>query len=196
MKGFIAKVVAGSCLGASLTALIGCTHYRDIVDPCWPVRYDSMARQSVRDMSNAQADKGHVLDQTVWNWEFEVDPKTGAPTERLTGAGIETLKYIARRLPCPDYQIYLQNAQDIPYVTGIAPDRLVAQRSQLNERRMQAIHAFLATQVTSHGSGAYQIAIHDFAPPSLPARYTEQAEQNLEKNIKSGTPQIFTAPKN
>jgi hypothetical protein len=195
MNGFITKLVSGTCLSAGLISLVGCTHYRDIVDPCWPQRYNSIAQHNTRDMLNAQSDKGHVLDQTVWNWHFEADPKTGAPTDRLNGAGIETLKLISRHMPSPDYLVYLQNAQDVPFVAGIAPDILVGQRSQLNERRIQAIQTFLTTQSAAHGGGAYHIAVHDFAPTGNPAYWTDKALEPLEKNLKTGTPQVFTAPK-
>ena len=195
MKGIITKTAAGCCLSAGLIALVGCTHYRDLVDPCWPNRYNSLAASSVREMQNAQSDKGHVLDQTVWNWHFELDPKTQAPTDRLNGAGIETLKYLSRRQPAPDFQIYLQNAQDLAYTGGAAPEKLVAQRNQLNERRSQAIQNFLATQAPLHGGGAYQVAVHDFAPPGLPAYLTDKAMENVEKNFKSGQLQTFTQPK-
>ncbi|HMF16493.1 MAG TPA: hypothetical protein VKE98_04765, partial [Gemmataceae bacterium] len=88
MKGFITKNTLRLCLsGACLVSLIGCYHYRELVDPCWPERYNSVARHGVRDMFYAQADKGHLLEQTVWNWHFETD-KSGAPTEHLNGAGM------------------------------------------------------------------------------------------------------------
>src|SRR5215212_2230592 len=117
MKGFIRLAAAGFCFSGIIFAS-GCAKYRECVDPCWPERYNSMARQSVRDMHNAQADKGHILDQTVWNWMFEVDPETGAPTDRLGAAGIEHLKYLSRRQPVPDFNIFIQHAQDIGFVDG------------------------------------------------------------------------------
>ena len=87
MKGFIKQTVAG-CLSASLVSLVGCSCYRDLVDPCWPQRYNMQASASINEMHGAQADKGHILDQTVWNWYFVTDPKTGV-SDVLNGAGIE-----------------------------------------------------------------------------------------------------------
>src|SRR5438270_4719522 len=114
MNGFIKATAAGLCLGAGLNALVGCTHYREIVDPCWPERYNAEARLSVRETFGAQVHNGHVLDQTVWNYHFEVDPKTGGPTDKLTEGGKEHLKYLTRRMPAPDPTLFLQTAQEVP----------------------------------------------------------------------------------
>jgi len=194
MKGFITKIVAGSCLGAGVIALTGCTHYRDVVDPCWFERYNSLARNSVSDIENAQSAKGHILDQTVWNWHFEPDSK-GGPSATLNGAGMETLRLISRRLPAPDFQIYLQAAQDIPYAVGMAPEKLVAERNKLTERRIQSIQNFLATQTPLHGGGVYTVGVHDFVPPGIRATYTEEAEKNFLKNFTQGKLQNFETPK-
>ena len=194
MKGFITKTVTGLCLSITLSALGGCNHYRDIVDPCWPERYNSLARQSVRDLSNAQAEKGHILDQTIWNWHFEADAK-GGQGATLNGAGIETLKLISRRLPAPDFQIYLQTAQDLPYTAGVAPEKYVADRNKLNERRIQAIQNFLAAQAPKSGAGAYTVGVHDFVAPGIPANVTDAAQANFLKGVTSGTMQNFTTPK-
>jgi hypothetical protein len=197
MNGFITRSTIGLILCAGMSTLVGCNCYRDLVDPCWPERYDSMARHSVRDMAFVQTEKGHILDQTIWNWMFEVDPKTGFVTDRLNGAGIEQLKYISRHLPAPDGQLFLQTAQDISYVNGIAPDRLVAQRTDLNERRIASIQRFLATQSVLHPA-SYTVAIHDFAPPGLPANPIagtkvpptpiQGAYQKLEDNFQGKMP--------
>jgi hypothetical protein len=197
MNGFIKKAVAGSCLSAGLISfLVGCDHYRELVDPCYPERYNSLAHHSVADMLNVQSDKGHMLEQTVWNWHFEPDPKTGGPSDRLNGAGMAVLQRISRTLPCPDFQLYLQNAQDLLYVEGVDPAKLVKARNDLNERRAQAIQHFMAVQCTLHGGGAYHVAVHDFAPTSLPVQWTNEAEWNIFTKVKSGMPQVFTAPVN
>src|SRR5262245_54336308 len=101
MNGFIKKT-ATLFVGVGLTSLVGCCCYPDLVDPCWPERYNTQARHSVIHTTNAQAHNGHVLDQTVWNWYFdtEIDPKTKQPvidpatgrprpSARLNAAGLE-----------------------------------------------------------------------------------------------------------
>ena len=44
-RGWIAAITlaAGLC-GLALTALGGCYGYHDLVDPCYPTRYDAMSR--------------------------------------------------------------------------------------------------------------------------------------------------------
>jgi hypothetical protein len=194
MKGFITKIVAGSCLSAGVMAFAGCTQYRDIVDPCWFERYNTLARHSVSDMEDAQAAKGHILDQTVWNWHFDTDSK-GEPSAVLNGAGIEALRLMSRRLPAPDFQIYLQTAQDRKYKGGEAPEKFVAERNQLDESRKQSIQRFLATQTPLHGGGAYMIGVHDFLPPGNPAVWTDEALKASLKNVSAGKLVDFATPK-
>ena len=69
-----------------------------------------------------QVSNGHVLDQTVWNYDFEPG------TDKLTGGGLEHLAYLARRRPQPDPMVYLQTAQDVAYDPA-SPDKLAATRA-------------------------------------------------------------------
>ena len=47
MNGFIKKQAAALCVIGGLTALAGCPCYRDIVDPCYPARYEAESRNLV-----------------------------------------------------------------------------------------------------------------------------------------------------
>jgi hypothetical protein len=174
--------------------VIGCDHYRDLVDPCWMERYNSMAHHSVSEMLNVQADRGHMLEQTIWNYHFEIDPKTGGPGDHLNGAGLAVLQRIARTLPAPDGQLFVQNAQDVPYAEGISVEKLLAQRDQLNKRRIEAVQRFLATQVVTHPGMSYQVAVHDFMPNGAPSEWSPLALEGIAKNIKSGIPQPIAPP--
>src|SRR5262245_14901920 len=118
MKGLI-KYTTALCLGGGLAMSTGCNAYRDCVDPCWPERYQYEARQPVLHAFAAQAHNGHVLDQTVWNYQFEPG------SDKLTPGGMDHLVYLARRRPCPDSKVYLQTAHDIAYNPD-APDQLVS----------------------------------------------------------------------
>jgi hypothetical protein len=198
MNGFIPRTVLG--LGLSLSALAGCACYREIVDPCWPERYNSMARQSINEADNAQAYNGHVLDQTIWNYDFEHDPKTGAPTDRLNPAGVERLRYITRRRPMADCHIFLATAQDLPGLADLPPERIMEARNDLNTRRIVAIQKFLVAQ--TNGQGGYTVEIHDPAevglaameivgslPPGAP-RPVVGAYQKMQDNFQG----IFAGP--
>jgi len=165
MNGFISRTALGLTL--CLSGLAGCAYYRTIVDPCWPERYDYMARTTVNEADNAQAYNGHVLDQTVWNYDFEHDAKTGAPTAVLNPAGIERLKYISRRRPIADCHIYLATAQDLPDLADLPPKRIQELRDDLNARRIVAIQKFLLAQ--TNGQDAYTIDVHDPAEVGVAA---------------------------
>ena len=170
MNGFIKTTVAGLCLGSRLTAMVGCHQYRQMVDPCWPERYNAEARLSVRNTFGAQVHNGHVLDQTMWNYHFEVDGKTGLPTDRLNAAGIEHLQYLARRQPVPDPKLFLQTAQDIPGATALAPDKLSQVRSDLDNKRIAAIQRYLAGMMSGRATAvAFDVAINDPAEVGIAA---------------------------
>jgi hypothetical protein len=171
MKGFIKHFTAASCFGAALLAVSGCSTYRDLVDPCWPERYNSMARSSVREMSNAQADKGHKLDQTVWNAYFVKNDKTNEGTAVLNEAGKEFLRNLARKQPFPDPQIWLQYPHDVTHT---------AKREQMLTDRKGAVRNFLTTQTMTAGGDSYQIGVHDHVQPTYPANWTEKAYNAID----------------
>ncbi len=103
MNGCIRKPALGLCLGLTLASLAGCVaEYRELVDTCWPERYNYVARKTVRDTFNQQAWNGHAFDQTVWTEYFE------RGTAKLNDAGKERLKYLAHRRPCPDPLVFVQ----------------------------------------------------------------------------------------
>jgi hypothetical protein len=170
MNGFIKATVAGLCLGTGFTTMVGCSQYRQLVDPCWPERYNAEARASVRETFGAQAHNGHVMDQTMWNYYFEVDPQTGAPTDKLNAGGIEHLKHLARRQPAPDPTVYLQTAQKVPDGATLPPDKFAQARSELDGKRIAAIQKYLAGMMTGRSQAvAFEVAVHDPAEVGIAA---------------------------
>ena len=152
MKGLIRKAAAALCCLAGVGGL-GCYTYHDLVDPCYPERYNYQARQEVIASYTPQERNGHVLDQTVWNYDFE------AGTDRLTGGGLEHLAYLARRRPEPDPVVYLQTAQDVAYDPDHS-DKLTEVRQDLDAKRVAAVQKFLCAQ-TAGRRGEFQVLIHD-----------------------------------
>jgi hypothetical protein len=198
MNGFIPRTALGIAL--CISGLAGCACYRTIVDPCWPERYNYIARGSVNEANNAQAYNGHVLDQTIWNYDFEHDAKTGLPTAVLNPAGIERLKYLSRRRPVADCHIYLATAQDLPNLAELPAGRIVEMRNDLNARRIAAIQNFLVAQ--TNGRDGFTIDVHDPAevgidaipiagtmPPGLPLPQLG-AFQKLQNNFQG----VFAGP--
>lgn len=165
MKGLIARTAAALCGVGLLTAAGGCVsmsdRLRECYDPCWPERYNYMARKEVNDGIAPQVHNGHVLDQTIWNYHFE------AGKDVLTPGGLDYLAYLARRRPCPDPCVYLQTAQDIPYDPA-APDKFVEARTDLDNRRIAAIQKYLSAQ-TAGRRLAFQVVVHDPAEVGVAA---------------------------
>jgi hypothetical protein len=161
MKGFMAKTAAVCLAAGGLSAAGGCYGYRDLVDPCYPQRYEHMARVEVKDSFVPQVNNGHILDQTVWNYQFE--PGTAI----LTPGGMEHLAYLARRRPCPDPTIYLEVAQDIGYDPA-NPAAFIEARNILDAKRVQAVQDYLTAQ-TAGRAVAFTIVRHDPADPGISA---------------------------
>ena len=162
MKGLITRAV----LFCTAAGTVGCYGYRDLVDPCYPERYEYAARQEVKAALTPQVQNGHVLDQTVWNYHFDIDVN-GQPTSRLNAAGLAHLARLARTRPQPDPVVYLQTAQDLGYDPD-APDRLTEARNKMDAERTVAVQKFLNAQ-TSNRPMVFQVQIHDPAEVGSPA---------------------------
>jgi hypothetical protein len=163
MKGFIARALCGAGL---LTGAFGCSwwgveSYSDLVDPCYPHRYNNAARQEVVGAVAPQMSNGHVLDQTVWNSHFEVG------TEKLTPGGLAKLGQLARRRPAPDAVVYVQTAQDVPYDPANR-DKFTQARKELDQKRAEAVQNYLLTYAGPRGL-SFQVLVHDPAEVSMSA---------------------------
>ncbi|MBV9125011.1 MAG: hypothetical protein JO112_16780, partial [Planctomycetes bacterium] len=126
---------------------------------CWPERYNAMAHQELDEAFCPQVNNGHVLDQTVWNTDFEPG------TDRLSVGGREHLNYLSRRRPAPDPTIYLQTAQDVP--GGYDPEHLeryVEYRNHLDGQRIQAVQKYLMAYNAGRNVN-FNVVVHD--PPEV-----------------------------
>ncbi|HWG42683.1 MAG TPA: hypothetical protein VN688_07845, partial [Gemmataceae bacterium] len=158
MKGLISKAMAALCCVGAVSGM-GCVQNGKCVDPCYPMRYNVMARQETNAAMAPQVQNGHVLDQTIWNYYFEPS------SPKLTTGGLERLAYLARRRPCPDTILYLQTAQDVVYDQTI-PEKMVETRQTLDGQRIAAVQAYLTAQTAGRPT-QFQIYVHDPAEPSL-----------------------------
>jgi hypothetical protein len=175
MKGFLRR--AALVLGGGAAAAGGCC-YRDIVDPCWPQRYNAMARAEVNAAMAPQVQNGHVLDQTVWNYQFEVG------TDKLTAGGLEHLAYLARRRPQPDCVVYLQTAQDV-LNDPAAPDKMTEARQDLDAKRIVAVQKFLNAQ-TAGRHADFQVLVHDPADVGVSGVFVDNAVTAMYGRARGG----------
>jgi hypothetical protein len=171
MNGFLRKTLNALCLGSGAAAIlgsVGCAAYRDVVDPCWPERYNIEARQVVNQTFDTQAHNGHVLDQTFWAYDFERDEKN-QPTDRLNALGMDKVRYIVRRRPVPDGKIYLQAANDV-YVPQAEIETLPVKRQELDAKRIQTIQRILTAEMVGRVPPiTWDICVHDATEVGLPS---------------------------
>jgi hypothetical protein len=176
MKGFITRA-SGLLACAAAAAGSGC-YYRDVVDPCWPERYNYVARQEVNAAFAPQVQNGHVLDQTVWNYHFLPG------TDLMTAGGLEHVAYLARRRPCPDSVVYVQTAQDVLY-DAANPERLQKVRQDLDARRVAAVQKFLVAQ-TAGRPVEFQVLVHDPAETGISGAYGNAAQKAMVGRARGG----------
>jgi hypothetical protein len=155
MKGIVTKALAGVALSGSLSSA-GCYTYQKCVDPCYPQRYEYTSRQEVISAFAPQVQNGHILDQTLYNYQFE------AGTDRLTDSGRDQLDTLIRRRPAPDPRIFLATARDVGYDPN-NPDGLVDARRDLDSRRAAAVQKYVSAQ-TAGRPMQFEVVIHDPMP--------------------------------
>src|SRR6516225_3928207 len=140
MNGFIGKTATAIFFaGGSMMVAGGC--------------YDYTARKNVKQCFGPKVQNGHILDQTIWNYDFEPG------TANLTEGGKAHLTYLARRRPVVDTTVFLQVAHDISYDPA-APDKYSAERNELDNKRTKAIQDYLSAE-TAGRSVAFNIVRHD-----------------------------------
>jgi hypothetical protein len=174
--GLLAVLGAVGCASADRPSLQD--RLADYVDPCWPERYNSVARQEVLEPFAAQAMNGAVIDNTVWNYHFEPQ------SDRLTPAGLEKIDYLVRRRPAPETHLFVQTARDLAYTPETA-DKYVADRLALDAKRMAAVKKYFATQAAAKGI-VPDVQVIDPSDPSIPARYPGNAFNNLPARYTAG----------
>ena len=168
-----AAVVAISGLGTT-----GCQScYSDKVDPCWPERYNQVARAEVLAPFASHVGNGEVLDHALFNYHFE------AGSEKLTPGGQQKLDYLTRRRPAPPSRLYLQTARDVAY--DAAPnDKTAATRSDIDSKRLAAMQKYLAATTAARGL-TFEIQVIDPADQTMNATGPANAIRSLQTQYQS-----------
>jgi len=160
MKRYLTHMLAAA--GVASPLLTGCS-FRNLVDPCWPDRYNETARQEVVGAFSPQVQNGHILDQTIWNYMFDNG------SDELNGYGKQKLDYFVRQRPAPDPNLYLQTAHDVAY-SSTEPERVGEVRRDLDLKRVQSIQKYLAAQTVGRPM-SFEVCIHDPYPVGVHAQY-------------------------
>ena len=183
IRAAAAAVVLAGGLGS-----VGCVHsggpsiedrYRNYVDPCYPERYNHMARLEVVAPFAQQVHNGHVMNQTVYNWYFE------AGSDKLTPAGVEKLDSLARVRPVPDAKIYIQTARDI-VVTAENTGKIADLRANLDAKRGAAIQKYMAEQPAFGTAVAYEVYVHDPVVPGINSDFASFAYRGSLRGYRGG----------
>jgi hypothetical protein len=167
-------------LSASLVSLTGCYGtYNELVDPCYPERWNCEARQAVQSRIAMQSKNGLDIEQTLFNYHFE------ANSDKISPNGQNLLTRLATRRPQPFREVFVQNSFDaLANVKEFDPAQAAANAQairDLNERRRAAVLAFLNSR--SPQAGEWQVAI---SFPSRVGMYSLEAFTAVD--LMHGTP--------
>ncbi len=159
-------------------ATAGCQNcYSQKVDPCWPERYNHVARAEVLAPFANHVGNGEGLDHTLFNFHFE------AGSEQLTPGGQQKLDYLTRRRPAPPSRLYLQTARDVAY--DPAPnDKTAANRSDLDAKRLASVQKYLAATTAARGL-TFEIQVIDPADQTMNATGPANAVRGLTTQYQS-----------
>ncbi|MBY0457316.1 MAG: hypothetical protein K2V38_08270 [Gemmataceae bacterium] len=143
----------------------------------WPQRYSYPARESVLHPFEVQMNNAKVLDGVVNNLDFE------SGTDRLNGVGRDKLDRHARKMPAPDPRVFVQTSADVPYDPA-APEKTVQVRTELDQKRAQAVLSYLNTRPNTRGA-AFEVVSIDIADPGTNAAGPANAMRGLNLQYRS-----------
>jgi hypothetical protein len=122
----------------SLVSVTGCYGtFHEIVDPCYPERYNCKAREEVNDLRNAQVQNGLILEQTLFVHHFN------PASETLNAGGVALLQRLANRRPAPENVFFIQTAQNNYDLDYKKPEEYASKRNELNDKRKVEVEKFL-----------------------------------------------------
>jgi hypothetical protein len=202
MKGFIStqRWVGGLVVGLFVT-VSGCSNYHKLVDPCWPQRWNAIAREEVREPLAAQVNNGLVLEQTLWNHHFEymdvVQPNgviVRTPTARLSSAGKSHLDRLIRRRPLPLPDVFVQTTHEVSYDPAMKIEDYRQLRDRLDGERVEAVRRYL---MATRPEVAFNITVHDPAPVGMLApEANDLVGKHLSATVGAFAPTAGAANKN
>jgi hypothetical protein len=137
LKRILSKAGLG-CAALALMSVTGCYGtFHEVVDPCYPERYNCKARESVTAYRNMQEANGTAIEQTIYAHYF----KPGEAV--LNDAGVAFLERITHRRPQPESTIYIQTAQNTYDLDYRQADQLTQRRTELDNARKAHVEQFV-----------------------------------------------------
>jgi hypothetical protein len=143
----------------------------------WPQRNSYLARESVLYPFEVQVNNATVLNGVINNLDFE------SGSDRLNGVGRDKLDRHARKMPAPDGKVYLQTSADVPFDPA-APEKAVQVRTDLDQKRAQAVLSYLNTRPNTRGV-AFEVTTIDIADPGTNAAGPASAVRGLNTQYRS-----------
>ncbi len=143
----------------------------------WPQRNSYLARESVLHPFEVQMNNATVLNGVLNNLDFE------SGSDKLNGVGRDKLDRHARKMPAPDGKVYLQTAADVPF-DAAAPEKAVQVRTDLDQKRAQAVLSYLNTRPNTRGV-AFEVVAIDIADPGTNSAGPASAVRGLNTQYRS-----------
>lgn len=171
MSAGMRKSWLAGLLSASLVSLTGCYGtYNELVDPCYPERWNCQARSAVQSRVAMQAKNGLDMEQTLFTYHFEPG------SDKITPSGQNILARIATRRPSSFKEVFIQNSFDAMPSTDFDANRaeeFQQKMRDLNERRKRNVIAYLNMRKPQDGDTTpWQVAV---SFPSRVGMYSREA---------------------
>jgi len=137
LRRILSKAGLG-CAALALMSVTGCYGtFHEVVDPCYPERYNCKAREEVRALRDMQEANGTAIEQTLYVHYF----KPGSA--ELNDAGVAVLERLSHRRPAPETTIFVQTAQNTYDLDYRQPEQLAQRRNELDNTRKAQVEQFL-----------------------------------------------------
>jgi hypothetical protein len=184
MTGKTRKAVAAA-VAAGVMGAVGCAgpglqeSFQSVNNNnSWPERNNALARQAVLHPFEVQQNNAAVVNDVILNAHFDNG------TDVLNGVGRDKLDQLARKMPAPNPVVWLQTAGDVVY-DAKAPDKAVAARGELDQRRALAVLAYLNTRPGCRGVG-FNVQVIDNPDPTTNSTGPASAVRGLQTQYRSG----------
>ncbi len=180
------RAAAAFLMTASGMMAVGCTggpglqaRFQDVNNNnSWPERYNYQTRQAVLYPFEVQTNNAVAADGVILNAFFDDG------TDKLNGVGRDKLNQLARKMPAANPTIYLQTANDVAFDEK-APDKAVAARAELDNKRQATVLAYLGTRPATRGT-PFSVTVLDNADTTTQSTGPASAVRGLSNSYRSG----------